>query len=242
MVEKTPRHPADVLTLLAMVYPTLGAWMYFVLFRDSEWARNLYMGSKLVQFALPLVWVALVGVGRPRLGLSRPRASGLWPGLLSGVAISLGIIALFQLILAGTPAADQAAERIRATLRVFGVTTPFSYLLLALGISLVHSLLEEYYWRWFVYQRVAAWMPTVPAVLLASVAFASHHMIVLNRYAPDDSFWTLVVPGTAAVGVGGVFWCWLYDRYGSLLSPWISHILVDLALMAIGFGLVWGWG
>lgn len=241
MVDKTPRHPADLLTLLAMVYPTVGAWVYFVLLHDSEWARNLYLGSKLVQFALPLVWVAIVGVGRPRLGLSRPRASGLWAGITSGILISLGIIALYQLILAGTPAAGQAAERIADTLKVFGVGTPLSYAFLALALALVHSLLEEYYWRWFVYQRTAAWLPTVPAVLLASVSFASHHLIVLNRYAPDDSFWTLVVPGTAAVGVGGILWCWLYDRYGSLLSPWVSHIVVDLALMVIGYLLVWGW-
>ena len=43
---------------------------------------------------------------------------------------------------------------------------------------------------------------------------------------------------SAAVGIGGVFWSLLAARDRSLLSPWISHILVDVALMIIGYSLI----
>jgi len=240
MLARTPRHPADTLTLIAMIYPTLGAWMYFVLLRDSEWARFLYMGSKLLQFSLPLMWVAIVGARRPRLGLTGPRPAGALAGLLSGLVVSAVLVLCVRFSVVGTELAAEAGERIRETLAVFKVSSPLSYLGVALALSLAHSLLEEYYWRWFVFQRTVAWMPRALAVLVASTAFASHHLIVLNRYAPEASFWTLIVPGTVAVGIGGMIWCWLFARSRSLLAPWLSHVLVDATLMGMGYALLWG--
>ena len=39
------------------------------------------------------------------------------------------------------------------------------------------------------------------------------------------------------VALGGGLWAWLYARSGSLFSPWLSHTLVDLGIMAIGYDL-----
>jgi membrane protease YdiL (CAAX protease family) len=43
---------------------------------------------------------------------------------------------------------------------------------------------------------------------------------------------------SASVAVGGALWAWLYRRSGSLLGPWLSHMLVDAALMAAGWDMV----
>jgi membrane protease YdiL (CAAX protease family) len=52
----------------------------------------------------------------------------------------------------------------------------------------------------------------------------------------------MAVPMSLCVALGGVFWAWLYHRSGSLLGPWLSHALVDLAVMAIGYAMLWpGW-
>lgn len=238
MVERTPRHPADALAFLAMVFPTVGALVYFVLLADSDHARWIYMASKVVQFAIPLVWVAILGVGRPRMGLRQPRASGLASGLVSGTVMGASILAFYAFFLAGTPTAAEAVRRISDTLRVFGVDRPLPYLGMALGLSLVHSLLEEYYWRWFVFQRAEAWMPRPWAAVLSSLAFAAHHLIIVRRYAPEGTLFSVVLPATAAVALGGVVWCALYRRHDSLLAPWISHVLVDLALMGMGYWMV----
>lgn len=56
------------------------------------------------------------------------------------------------------------------------------------------------------------------------------------------TFFSWVSPWTnlfsVSVAVGGVFWAWLYDRSGSLLGPWLSHLLVDAAIFTVGYGLV----
>ena len=48
------------------------------------------------------------------------------------------------------------------------------------------------------------------------------------------------MPATAAVGLAGAHWCALYRRTGALLAPWLSHLLVDAAVLGLGFLLLWG--
>jgi membrane protease YdiL (CAAX protease family) len=48
------------------------------------------------------------------------------------------------------------------------------------------------------------------------------------------------VPFALCVAGGGVAWAWLYDRSNSLYAPWLSHLLIDAAVMAIGYDLAFG--
>ena len=41
-----------------------------------------------------------------------------------------------------------------------------------------------------------------------------------------------------AIAIGGAAWAWLYHRSGSLVGPWLSHLLVDAAIFVIGYHLV----
>ena len=67
----------------------------------------------------------------------------------------------------------------------------------------------------------------------------AHHVIVLAVLFPGIwQFFTLALPLSLCVGVGGAVWCWLYQRTGSLYAPWISHMLIDAAIMFIGYDMV----
>jgi uncharacterized protein len=72
--------------------------------------------------------------------------------------------------------------------------------------------------------------------LLSSVGFLAFHVIDLAKLFPGK-LWTVAVPLGLCVGVGGAVWCWLYQRSGTIVSPWISHLLVNLAMFAIGYDL-----
>ena len=41
-----------------------------------------------------------------------------------------------------------------------------------------------------------------------------------------------------AIAIGGAFWAWLYHRSGSLVGPWLSHLLIDGAIFWIGYEIV----
>lgn len=235
MFQNSRRFSADSLVLVASLLPLLAAWIYFVRMAGDDRARFVYLGAKVIQFSLPVVWLWTTRSPVQLPLLSTVRQLG-W-GVISGLAMGVGILAWCRWLLAGSALEEVSRQRIAATLANFGIDTPLSYLGMAVGLSLVHSLLEELYWRGFVFGRASAWAPRSAAVALSSLAFASHHLLVVQRYLPDGTFFTLALPATLAVAAGGAFWCWLFRKSGSLGPPWISHLLVDAALMLAGYQL-----
>ncbi|MFO0845518.1 MAG: CPBP family intramembrane glutamic endopeptidase [Gemmataceae bacterium] len=97
--------------------------------------------------------------------------------------------------------------------------------------------MEPPYWRWFVFGRLRTLVTLTPAIVLSSLGFMSHHVLIVWAYLPDRVL-TGVVPASLAVAAGGAAWAWLYHRAGSLLAPWVSHALVDAALFVIGWDVL----
>jgi len=126
-------------------------------------------------------------------------------------------------------------EQVRRKIGEFGITTPLSYLLMSVFLSTIHAFLEEYYWRWFLFGRLRlGGLSFLWAAMLSSLGFMGHHVFVLNEYLPGQ-FWNATVPFSLGIAAGGFVWAWMFERSGSLLGPWLSHLLVDAAIMTIGY-------
>jgi len=61
-------------------------------------------------------------------------------------------------------------------------------------------------------------------------------VIVVGAYFGMVSLETWLI--SFSVALGGAFWAWLYHRSGSLVGPWLSHLLVDSAIFVIGYDIV----
>ncbi|HEV3204743.1 MAG TPA: type II CAAX endopeptidase family protein [Gemmataceae bacterium] len=234
--------------IFAMVFPTLMAWFYFVQLarqpdrpstgpasRPNPVVVAVYGGAKLFQFAFPAAWVWWYG--RRPIWPSRPQSRGLGMGLAFGGVVLLGTIAFYFLVFNYTHFLEQTPPKIRGKIMEFGVDSPALYILFGLVLSLVHSLLEEYYWRGFVFGGLRQYVSLGWAIGISGLAFMSHHVITLAVFFPGN-FWTMAVPLAAAIAVGGAFWAWLYDRSGSIYASWFSHLLVDVGIMAVGFDML----
>lgn len=230
----TPRRLA--LLAVALTLPTIVTWLYFVALDGQAAAlqQGTYAIGKTIQFALPAVWVLLVLRERPRLAVPG------WPGLLIGLVFGLAVMGLmaglYYGVLKPQGLFDAPAEEVRAKVQSFGISTFAAYLALAVFYSLVHSLLEEYYWRWFVFGYACRPLPLAAAIAVSSVGFAAHHVLVLAKYFGYGSPLTWLF--TAGIVVGGAFWAWIYRRTGSLAGPWLSHALVDATIFVIGWDLI----
>ena len=219
--------------LLAMIFPTLATWLYFVTLEGTQGVQVVFTACKVVQFALPAVWVLGIRKQRPRLEWT---TAGLTTGIGFGALVFAVAAAAYFAWFRHSPLLSDAPAAVAAKVRDLGVGTPWRFVALAVFYSLIHSLLEEYYWRWFVFGRLRSYVPTLPAVLISSAAFMSHHVILVGIYfAPN---WPLVTLLSLGVGVGGAVWAWIYHRSGSLLGPWFSHLLIDAVLMLIGYDMV----
>ncbi len=216
----------------AMCLPFLASLFYFVLFSEFTFSRIIYAGTKVFTLVWPVVVVALIHrVGLPRLNLRNAAHLKALPlGLIAGLAV---VLLMFGLMLTplGLVVVEGGANVGKKTAEL-GVLEHFW--LFAVFISVCHSLLEEYYWRWFVYGRLRELLPRWPAHLLGGASFAAHHIVITTQFFP---FWWGVFFGSM-VGVGGVMFSLLYERQKTLVGAWAAHMAVDFGIMAIGYELI----
>src|SRR5262249_8532078 len=143
--------------------------------------------GKLVQFLFPALFVGWVE--RDRLRPARPTAHGLALGTGFAVLVALGLFALYFGWLAASPLLEDAPARIFGRLRELGRATPAGFVQVALFVSVVHSLFEEYYWRWFVFGGLKRYLPLGAAVGVSALGFTLHHVVVLGVFFPGR-FWS----------------------------------------------------
>jgi membrane protease YdiL (CAAX protease family) len=201
----------------------------------SAWDEYVFLFGKVLQFSFPLVYVLCTEPRRLRL--ARPSRQGLLTGAIFAGVAAAGAIVLYFVFLRGTALLGDTPHKIRAWLDKFHLNSMGGFILFGALISIPHSLLEEYYWRWFVFGWMRRQMPWIPAATIASLGFMAHHVVVLSYYLPGY-FWLGVVPFSLCVAVGGFAWCWLYHRTGNLYAAWLSHFLVDAAIMVVGWDMV----
>lgn len=232
----------DSIALIVAGLAPLGlAWLGFVhLANDADREQSplavVYSLGKIAQFAFPAVYVWLFERRRLTIPLA---ARGLGVALAFAGLVNVGMAGLYLGLLQRASWIAETPAKIFGKLEEFGLATPAGYLGIGLFLCVVHSLLEEYYWRWFVFGWLRRLVPVDWAMILASVGFMLHHVVILAVYLPGQ-FWTLAVPLSLAVAVGGYAWAWMYQRSGSLLGPWISHMLVDAGILLIGYEMLRG--
>lgn len=218
----------------AMVVPFAASLFYFVIFSDCCSARVIYGGAKAFTIVWPIVAVYLIlrtTLPKIEIGLKKHRRA-IPSCVLLGIAI---VILMF--VLMRTPVGEVVvsnSDRIEGKAQELGILR--HYWLFALLLSVVHSLIEEYYWRWFVFGQLKTVVNVYGAHLLAGVSFAAHHTVIATQLLP--LFWGFVLGGLA--GAGGIIWSVMYDKQKTIAGVWICHLIIDLGIMAIGHKILFG--
>ena len=224
----------SVFICLAMALPLVGALLYFVILKGTVTAQVVYSLVKVIMLAGPIVVVMTL----ERDGLHFDFFD--WKNQLRAIPLGLltgGLIAALMLVLYEYSALGDYVNRFADDVRQKAVQLGFLDHYWSFGVFLAvgHSLLEEYYWRWFVFGRLRKFVkPAVSAGLLGSLAFAAHHYVVLGCFF--SPFGAVLFGSCVAMGVG--LWCWMYNRQKTLLGCWLSHALVDAMIMYIGYRLI----
>lgn len=233
------------LLVVAAAYPTLMAWIYFDVAappanggqQASPRMAALYTGSKVLQFLLPVIAWRIFAPGRLRL--PRPTWEGMGPAVVFGVLSLVGIAGVYFTVLKGHALLADMPQPIRTKIVALGIGTPAMYILFSLFVALIHAGFEEYFWRAYVFEGLRRHLSIVSAILLSALAFTGHHVIVVSAYQPNR-FWTGVVPLSAGVFVGGAVWAWMYHRYRTIYPAWLSHTLIDVGIMIVGYDMAFG--
>lgn len=225
--------PSVKLALLALLLfapaPTVGVLSKLVL-AESVWGTALWGLMKVWQFGLPVAW--LIYVWKQPVRWSKPTRGGFGVAAISGGVICAMIGGAYALW--GSALIDP--EVFRPRLVEFGLGNPWVYLGGAIYWVTVNSVLEEYFYRWFIYRQCEALMVKWMAIVAAGLIFMAHHTIAMSSYFD----WPLVVLGSLGVFIGGVTWSWMYGKYRSVWVPYLSHAMVDVAIFAVGADVLFG--
>ena len=177
---------------------------------------QIAFGGKSIQFLFPILYVWWFH--REQVGVAMPTLRGMGIGLAFALAVGLGMFTLYYTVVQHIPAVTSDTPlKIHEKVKQFGANSFWGYVYLATMISGVHSLAEEYYWRWFVFGRMRMHMPMTLAIVLSSIGFMLHHIVILGVYFPGTSGrWRC---RSRFASWSAAILAWLYARCGSLYAP-----------------------
>ena len=223
------RASALIALLLLAPVPTIGVTCAMFLVPGSA-GRLVFTIAKIWLVAFPTVWYLWVERGTP--SWSPLRRGGLATGAILGFGMGAAVVVSYWWII-GHLVDPDAVRRAAATMEL---SSPARFLLAAAGWTLVNSVVEEYVYRWFVLRELRVLVADTAAILGSAAIFTVHHVVAMSVYL--DPLPTVL--GSVGVFAGGACWSWLYLRYDSIWPGWVSHALVDVAVFAVGWHLLFG--
>lgn len=183
----------------------------------------VWIGGKVWQIGLPAFWRLKVE-GKER-SYSPALEGGFREGALLGVGMSVVMFVAWWLA-----RGELDSELIRGYVEPFGLLNPWLYFAVFCYWVLFNSVMEEYLFRWFIFEKFETFVSGKVAVALAALVFTVHHFIGMWSMFP---LWATLL-GSFGVFCGGVIWSWLYLRYRSIWPGYISHAIVDVTMFGIG--------
>lgn len=106
-----------------------------------------------------------------------------------------------------------------------------NFIFVALYISFVNSLLEEFFFRGFAFLCLLKVMKRKAVYLFSSIAFASYHIAIMSNWFSPIFFVALII---SLVGAGMLF-NWLDEKTESIYPSWLIHMSANFAINTIGF-------
>lgn len=148
----------------------------------------------------------------------------VWPGMGLGLlfaGVIYGIISGFQPVFLDL-------EQTRNLLHRWHFSNDQLFLYLFIMIF-ANSILEEIYWRGYIFHRLENQVSEKLQILLTALFYCSYHLITTSNLFSLGAGLLF----TAVIFCTGLFWGWLRQKTASIYIPMISHLLADLGIMLI---------
>ena len=112
-----------------------------------------------------------------------------------------------------------------------GVTRE-NFLYVSLYISFVNSLLEEFFFRGFLFANLRS--SRTLAYCFSALTFSLYHAAMMIGW------FHFLITGLVLLGlfVGGLIFDWLNERFDCIYVSWLTHMFANFAINTIGFILL----
>lgn len=235
-VAPSPSLDRRALALIALALllpaPILGPAL-MLLWLEGPVGTALEFACKVWIAILPLAWH--LKVDRLPIRAARPSLNSLAVGAATGLVILVGMLTAYWL---ARPYIDLGPLRAKA--RETGFDSPALFLGMLSFIIVLNSLMEEYVWRWFAFRKVREALggngrgAGAAAVVITAALFTVHHVVALSAWVSPP----INALASSGVFLGGLIWSGLYLRYGTIWPGYVSHIFADVAILIMGWDLL----
>jgi membrane protease YdiL (CAAX protease family) len=103
-------------------------------------------------------------------------------------------------------------------------------ILAAVYTIIVNSLIEEYFFRGFIFQGMLNQGWHKPAFIISSAAFAVYHVSIFKAWFGIGLMMFMLI----GLFAGGLIFAYFVKKAESILASWFIHVSADLALIIFG--------
>lgn len=106
-----------------------------------------------------------------------------------------------------------------------------NFVFVALYISFINSLLEEFFFRGFGFLTLKKYASRRTAYLFSAGAFSLYHIAIMTNWFSPFLFVLLI----AGLFGAGLLFNWLNEKNNNIYSSWMVHMCANFATNTIGF-------
>ncbi len=105
-----------------------------------------------------------------------------------------------------------------------------NFIYVALYISFINSLLEEFFFRGFIFLNLNESMARWKAYGISAFAFSIYHVAILSNWFNPMLF----VVALNGLFVGGIIFNWLNEKTNNIYNSWLVHMFANFAINTVG--------
>lgn len=106
-----------------------------------------------------------------------------------------------------------------------------NFVFVAIYISFINSLLEEFFFRGFGFLTLKKFMSRKKAYIFSAVVFALYHIAIMTGWFSISVFIITMV----GLFIGGLIFNYLDEKSNNIYTSWFLHMFANFAINTIGF-------
>ncbi|WP_220464469.1 CPBP family intramembrane glutamic endopeptidase [Paraliobacillus salinarum] len=216
-----PKHAFSIILFISIGCIVM-AWV------DAIWVPDYQIKSaiKLLLFLLLPILYTLMDKNTSFIRLFIFKKETILFPILLGIGIYALIVSSYFLI---GPFFD--LSNITSSLESNIGVSKSNFVFVALYISFINSLLEEFFFRGFAFLTLKQVSSRKFAYLFSAGLFSIYHVAIMIQWFNISLFILLIV----SLFIAGILFNWLNERNENIYTSWFVHMAANFAINTIGF-------
>lgn len=188
-----------------------------------------YLLKSIIKIILFLIVPVIYSINRRYIPINNLFRIKSPKELLKSLALGFGIyifIITCYFILKGYIDLDNIKSILDTSLSV----NKDNFIYISLYISFINSLLEEVFFRGFIFFNLKKLTSSWITYIISAFAFSIYHVAILLNWLNPILFLVALI----GLFIGGLLFNWLNDKNDNIYNSWLVHMFANFAINTVG--------